>query len=63
MPKPRPKRPDEHKSGFLIRLPEWCRPAMAALKVKNRRPTTVEVLIAIEKHCAAEGVPVPKQPG
>ena len=54
--------PDQHTSGLLIRLPEWCRPALAALKAKNRRPSTVELLIALEKHCAAEGVPVPADP-
>lgn len=60
--KSKDKRPDQHTSGLLIRLPEWCRPALLALKAKNRRAHTVEILIALENHCKAEGVPVPTEP-
>lgn len=55
------KRDDQHTSTLLVRLPEWCRPALEALKAKNRRPFTVEVLIALEEHCKREGVPAPKE--
>lgn len=53
---------DRHKSGLMIRLPESARPLLAALKAKNRRPTTTEVLIALERHAKAEGVKLPPSP-
>ncbi len=46
------------QSGFMVRLPEWLRGPMDDLKRKTRRPTTVEVVIALEKHLAAEGLNV-----
>lgn len=61
-PGPEPK-PDFHLSNLMVRLPEWCRPALDELKAKNRRPFTIEILIALERHCQAEGVAVPKDPG
>ena len=49
-------------SGFMIRLPESARPILTALKAKNRRPTTTEMLIALERHAKAEGVELPTLP-
>jgi hypothetical protein len=54
-------RPDQHTSGLLIRFPEWCREALEALKAKHRRPFTVEMLIAFEKHCKEEGIELPEE--
>jgi hypothetical protein len=53
----RPK--DQHKSGFMVRLPEWHRAVLEGLKAKNRRPITAEVQIALERHYKAEGVKFP----
>lgn len=50
----------QKQSGFMIRLPEWHRAPLDRLKDKNRRPTTVEVQIALEKHYKAEGVDGPE---
>jgi hypothetical protein len=50
---------DQHKSGFMVRLPERYRPTFAALYKKHRRPMTVEVQIALEKHAKDEGVTLP----
>ena len=61
-PKPEPStgpKMDRHKSGLMIRLPESARPILIALKAKNRRPTTTEVLIALEQHAKAEGIKPP----
>jgi hypothetical protein len=55
--KKKPK--DQHKSGFMVRLPESHRPPLDALKKKHRRATTTEVQIALERHYQAEGVPPP----
>jgi hypothetical protein len=50
---------DKHKSGFMIRLPEAYRAPLSTLKTKNRRPTTTEVQIALDKHLQSEGVKPP----
>jgi hypothetical protein len=50
---------DQHKSGFMVRLPEGHRKSLEALKKKHRRATTVEVQIALEKHYKDEGVTPP----
>lgn len=47
---------DQHKSGFLVRLPESYRPLLEAVKKKTRRATTVEVQIALDRHFAAESL-------
>lgn len=50
---------DRHRSGFMIRLPEPFRAALEQLHAKHRRPMTVEVQIALEKHFRDEGVKFP----
>lgn len=50
---------DAHKSGFMVRLPLAYRPALEALKAKNRRPITMELQIAIDAYLKTQGVPVP----
>ncbi len=57
--KPSGKPKDQHKSGFMVRLPESHRIPLASLKKKNRRPTTEEVQMALEAHYQKEGVPGP----
>jgi hypothetical protein len=57
--KPTSKPKDQHKSGFMVRLPESFRPPLEVLKAKNRRPTTTEIQIALERHFRAEGVLIP----
>ena len=57
-----PRKTDCHSSTYLVRVPVWCRPALVALKAKNRRPTTTELLIALERHCESEGIPPPREP-
>lgn len=56
-PKAASKPKDQHKSGFMVRLPESFRAPLDTLKAKNRRPTTAEIQIALERHFQAEGVP------
>ena len=46
--KPRPS--DQHKSGFMVRLPEKFRRMLRNAQDAFRRPLTVEVQIALEKH-------------
>lgn len=50
---------DQHKSGFMVRLPEPYRVALASLKAKTRRAMTVEVQMALDAHLKANGVPPP----
>lgn len=50
------KQKDQHKSGLMVRLPEEYRPKLLELKAKNRRPTTTEVQIALDKHLQSEGI-------
>ncbi len=47
---------DQHKSGFMVRLPESYRGPLEELKKKNRRALTVEVQIALDKHFKDESV-------
>lgn len=56
--KPGPK-PDRHKSGFMVRLPNAYREAMAALRAKSRRTITMEIRVALDKHLQAEGIEPP----
>jgi len=51
------KKPDTHKSGFMVRLPESYRTILSKLKAKNRRTITVEIQIALDKHAKDEGIP------
>lgn len=59
MPK---KKPDQHKSGFLVRLPEDFRPVLEGLQAKNDRPMTIEVQRAIIAYAKLQGVPAPDAP-
>lgn len=56
------KRPDQHKSGFLIRLPEEFRPVLESLQAKNDRPMTIELQRAVIAYAKAEGVKCPDGP-
>jgi hypothetical protein len=52
-------KPDQHKSGFMVRLPEHYRGALTELKKRTRRPITQEVQLALEAHLTAAGVVIP----
>ena len=56
---PKKKAADQHKSGFMVRLPEAYRTLLEKLKLKNRRTVTMEVRIAIDKHLEGEGLKPP----
>lgn len=60
--KPGGKSTDQHKSGFMIRLPEEFRPVLMALQDKNQRPMTVELQRALIDYAKREGVPAPTAP-
>lgn len=45
---------------FKIRLTEDMKSALAALSDGNNRSMTAEILVAIEKHLASNGVEVPQ---
>ncbi len=53
--------PDQHASGFLIRLPEIYRTQLRLLREKERRPFTEEVQIALEEHLAKKGLWPPQE--
>ncbi len=55
------KRPDQHTSGFLVRLPERYRPALHELKRKTERAIAVEVRRAVDAYLEANGVPIPHE--
>ena len=56
-------KPDQHKSGFMVRLPEAYREKLEEVAVKNRRTMTVETQIALDKHFQAEGIEPPPRGG
>jgi hypothetical protein len=47
---------DQHKSKFMVRLPEAYREKLAKLTARTRRAITVEVQIALDKHFKEEKV-------
>lgn len=53
---------DQHKSGFMIRMPEEFRPVLEALQDKNDRPMTIELQRAVIAYAKAEGVACPPSP-
>lgn len=59
MAKKKTKPSDKHASGFMVRLPEAYRAKLAELKLKQRRPMTQEIQIAIDAHLRANGIEPP----
>jgi hypothetical protein len=57
--KEKPKAKDQHKSGFLLRLPESYRKPLQELKRKTRRAMTVEVQMALDRHLRENGIAPP----
>lgn len=47
---------DQHKSKFMVRLPESYRERLQKLTAKTRRSLTTEVQMALDKHFADEKV-------
>lgn len=50
---------DRHRSGFMVRLPEPYREALAELRRKTRRAITVETQIALDEHLKMNGITPP----
>ena len=48
------------QSGFMVRFPLRYKPALAALKAKTRRATTVDMQIALDAHLKKEGIAPPR---
>jgi hypothetical protein len=55
--KSKPK--DQHKSGFLVRLPVAYRGKLEELRKTTRRPFTTEIQVALDAHMKANGVEPP----
>lgn len=53
-PKPAKNTADQHKSKFMVRLPEAYREQLQRLTAKTRRTLTMEVQLALDKHFADE---------
>jgi hypothetical protein len=53
------KRPDEHKSGFMVRLPEVYRELLKELKAKTDRPITASVRRGVDSELKANGIRPP----
>jgi predicted DNA-binding protein len=47
---------DQHKSSFMVRLPEPYREKLNRLKARTRRAITTEVQLALDKHFRDEKV-------
>jgi len=61
VPRSKKKQPaDRHKSGFMVRLPESFRGALAELQRSTLRPATVEVQLALAAHLRAGGIDPPQ---
>jgi len=53
----KPSKPkDQHKSGFMVRLPEEYRPKLKRLADRNKRKMTTELQIALDKHFKDEKI-------
>jgi predicted DNA-binding protein len=57
MPKKKPA--DQHKSGFLVRLPEAYRAKLQELKQKTDRPMAASVRRALDAYLKANGIEPP----
>ena len=55
------KQTDQHRSGFLVRLPESYRAKLQELKQKTDRPITASVRRAVNVELIANGIEPPPQ--
>jgi hypothetical protein len=55
----KPKKKDNHKSGFLVRLPEAYRGLLQLLKQKTDRPITASVRRGVDKELKENGIEPP----
>lgn len=53
--------PDKHASGFMVRLPEEIRDALATLKDKTGQSYTWAVRKAVEAYLKENGVELPRK--
>jgi hypothetical protein len=60
----RPRSLSEPRPSFMLKLPEVYRQQLRRLKLKNRRPISTEVMIALEEYLAKAGLwpPEPETP-
>lgn len=61
MAKKKAKLPDQHKSGFLVRLPEAYRAKLQEHKDKTDRPFSVAVRKAVDAFLKENGIEPPPQ--
>lgn len=59
MAKPKKPAKDQHRSGFLVRLPEEFRAPMEAAKAKLGQAYTVAVQRALRAYLKANGIEPP----
>jgi hypothetical protein len=59
MSKKKKARPDQHKSGFLVRLPVAYRALLQELKRKTDRPITASVRRGVDKELRENGIEPP----
>jgi hypothetical protein len=50
---------DQHKSGFMVRLPEAYRPLMKRVKTEHGQPHTVAVVRALNDYMRKLGIEPP----
>ena len=50
---------DQHKSGFMVRLPEVYRPLMKRVKLEHGQPHTVAVVRALNAYLKTLGIQPP----
>lgn len=62
MAKKKPKPPDKHASGFMVRLPESYRGPLERMKREHGRPITESVRRALDAYLKANGVDPPPPP-
>lgn len=53
------KKPDLHRSGFMVRIPEEYREALAELKAKTDRPYAAAVRRALDAYLRVNGIVPP----
>ena len=53
------KKPDAHKSGFMVRLPEAYHVLLTQLTAESRRSMTVEVQVALDLLAKSKGIAAP----
>lgn len=58
--KPKARKKDQHKSGFMVRLPEAYRALLHELSKKTDRPITASVRRGVDKELRENGIEPPE---